>query len=91
MSMYRHRFYTEDKRHTSEFSNDVDKFLCEWFPMGCTITNAEGVWHGGTEMSMIIEVLDTEDDHTKFAEALKEFNKQETVLYTKEEVGFEFI
>ena len=89
--MHRHRFYTEDRRQTSEASNEMDKFLCEWFPMGCTVTNAEGVWHGGTEMSMIIEVLDEEEDHTKFAEALKVFNKQETILYTKEQVEYTFI
>ena len=83
----RWRLYTEDTRHTLEASNDLDKWIAIAFPAGATIFNAEGVWHGGNEMSICIEVLDMDgilDEHemTLKARSLRDFNKQEAVMLT---------
>ena len=95
MELYdRYRFYTEDTRRTLEASNDIERWVVERFPQGATIIASEGVWRGGREMSLIIEVITDHYNPTemrKFAEELRDMNKQETVLLTRDTIRVEFV
>lgn len=59
------------------------------FPHGCTIYDAVGIWAGGQERTVIVEVIsDTlraEAQLSKLAGRYKDFAKQECVMLTKQE------
>lgn len=95
MQLYdRYRFYTEDTRFGLDRANDIDKWVVERFPQGATLITAEGVWRGGNEMSLIIEIITdnyTTEEMRKYAEELRDFNSQEAVLLTRDTIRVEYL
>ena len=90
----RYRLYTEDTRNTLEAQTDLDRWISVTFPRGVTIYGAEGVWYGGHEYSMVIEVITdehTDEEMLAIAKELRDFNKQEAVLLTRDSITAQFI
>src|SRR5512145_1363326 len=89
MKTIRYRIYTEDKNE-SEVLRLVEKHN----PIGdsFTVYHGMGVWHGASELSLIIEFLQSangneselDSEVKEIAEDIKKENKQEAVLTTKE-------
>ena len=72
------RFYTEDIQTPL-----VHELVLDWFPAGSTITAGKGIWDGGTEDTLIIEVISStmsKDIAENFAQELRDLNNQEAVL-----------
>ena len=92
----RWRLYTQDTRNTLEVNNALEQWIVSMFPNGATIFAAEGVWYGGREMSLCIEVVDftgdlTEKEMQRIAADLRTFNDQESVLLTCDSVNAHLI
>ncbi len=95
MQTTRFRFYVEDCRNTGALRNKFETMLVNWFPMGCTVLEADGFWMGGQESSLVIEYMPEAsmfdcEDAAVFAEELKRLFDQETVMYTCEPTTVKF-
>ena len=76
-----HRLYTEDINRQT-----ITDILAKHLP-AFTLLSGVGIWKGEAENSLIIEVIGgTFAVVAEVAKAIKEANKQETVMYTAHEV-----
>ena len=90
----RYRLYTEDTRFTMERDNEFVKWVSTRFPRGSSMFTCDGVWYGGSEMGLCIEVITdehTDEDMEAIAVDLRDFNDQEVVLLTREEINAVFV
>ena len=87
-TLQRYRFYVEDLRYNEQSHQEFMDLVNDWFPLGATIYNAQGLWMGHEEMTVVIEVLieDLPYEAEDFAQVLKDTYKQDAVLFTVEEV-----
>lgn len=86
--MYRYRIYTEDLNRS-----EITAIVAETFD-GFTIFDADGVWEGKSECSMVIEVIllyDALPMLKRLAKRIKEHNDQKSVLLTQDIIGGEFL
>ena len=80
----RWRFYTEHVNTTF-----IREEVAKTFPDGANITYGHGVWEGGEESTLVIEVI-TETlslfEAEQFAERIRKKNNQEAVLISWDSV-----
>jgi len=80
-----HRLYTEDVNRQT-----ITDILAKHLP-AFTLLSGVGIWAGAAENSLIIEVIGgTFAAVAAVVVAIKEANKQDTVLYTAHEVKVRF-
>jgi hypothetical protein len=79
-----YRIYTENKNLGA-----IKKNLSKTFE-GYTIIKTSGIWKGKEEESIIIEIVSSNPNELSyiqaFAETIKRFNQQDSVLITANEV-----
>ena len=89
MKLY--RIFTESR---PDYDAVSQKLAEEYFPDGFTVLSSQGVWHGGRENSLIIEVA---GDHgikekaRELAAVIKMRNAQQAVLMQELNVEMEFV
>lgn len=84
--MIRYRIYTEKK-------DNLERLAGNFFE-GFNVSEVKGYWKGKAEKSVIIEILAGEAQAVQvkaLALLIKELNKQESVLITREETQADFI
>ena len=76
-----HRLYTED-RNRQAILQILSKHV-----QGCTVYLTTGVWEGVAENSLCIELVNTTFPVVStIAQAIKEANNQDAILYTAHEM-----
>ena len=87
---WRYRIYTEDKDDTRFTIIDRAGTAFESF----NVSKPLGFWKGKAEAGLVLEIitdLNTDAGIYLFAKWIKDFNKQETVLITREPVEAELV
>lgn len=87
------RFFTEN---SPRFKRNVERTALHIWPQGFTVLESQGVWKGGKENSLILEVAqdDTRQNREiahRFARLIKRANRQEAVLLQVIQNSLEFI
>lgn len=87
ISNTRFLIYTEDVNRAK-----VQDLINQHFDAATLHVGSQGIWRGITENSLIIEVIGAAE-HTvqELARRIKEVNKQEAVLITREEIQAELV